>query len=305
MESWEGMAARQFGLIARTQLRRLGFTEGAIQWKVEAGALDEMLPGVFRLRGTPQNWEQRMMAACLWGGPRACASHKSAAALWEFSGFPRGPIEVSALKQNRTQLAFRVHRTLVSPAFTTKKLGIPVTNAFRTLRDVVAVVDEHRSNQLVDEALRKGYVSMAALREMVDREAGSGRRGVGVLRRLVEQRSPDYQPSASELQAATRRLLVAAGLEFVEEFVVTDDDGNFVGRVDFKLLDSPVVVEADGRANHSSKLDWQHDLDRRNLLTAQGLGVIHATWDKVMNRPDEFLTDVRDARGKSQARRRT
>ena len=78
-------------------------------------------------------------------------------------------------------------------------------------------------------------------------------------------------------------------------------DGNFVGRVDFKLLDSPVVVEADGRANHSSKLDWQHDLDRRNLLTAQGLGVIHATWDKVMNRPDEFLAEVTDA----QARRRT
>ena len=108
MESWEGMPARQFGLIARTQLRRLGFTEGAIQWKVEAGALDEMLPGVFRLCGTPQNWEQRMMAACLWGGPRACASHKSAAALWEFSGFTRGPLEVSARKQNRTQVAFKV-----------------------------------------------------------------------------------------------------------------------------------------------------------------------------------------------------
>src|SRR6195256_5530873 len=101
MESWEGMPARQFGLIARTQLRRLGFTEGAIQWKVEAGALDEMLPGVFRLRGTPQNWEQRMMAACLWGGPRACASHKSAAALWEFSGFPPVPTKDSTLTPNR------------------------------------------------------------------------------------------------------------------------------------------------------------------------------------------------------------
>jgi hypothetical protein len=177
----------------------------------------------------------------------------------------------------------------------TRKLGIPVTNAFRTLRDVVTVVNEDRANQLVDEALRKGYVSMASLREMVDREAGSGHRGVGVLRRLVEQREPGYQPSASELQAATRRVLVAAGLEFVEEFVVTDDDGNFVGRVDFKLVGSPVVVESDGRANHSSKLDWQHDLDRRNLLTAQGLGVIHVTWDKVMNRPDEFLAEVRDA----------
>jgi hypothetical protein len=241
------------------------------------------------------------MAACLWGGPGACASHKSAAALWKFDGFGPGSLEISALKQNRTQLAFKVHRTQVDPAFTTRKLGIPVTNAFRTLRDALTIVGEDRGNQLFDELLRKGLVSMASLRDVVDREAGSGRRGVGVLRRLVEQRSPDYQPSASELQAATRRLLVAAGIPFVEEFEVIDDDGTFVARVDFKLVGSPVVVEADGRANHSSKLDWQHDLDRRNALTVLGLGVIHVTWDKVMNRPDEFLAEVRDA----QVRRRT
>src|SRR5205085_7234734 len=89
-----------------------------------------------------------------------------------------------------------------------------------------------------------------------------------------------------------------AGIEFVEEFVVTDNKGSFVARVDFKLVGSPVVVESDGRANHSSKLDWQHDLDRRNLLTALGLGVIHVTWDKVTNRPDEFLAEVAQARGK-------
>jgi very-short-patch-repair endonuclease len=298
------MAARQFGLIARCQLRHSGFTDGAIQWKVQAGALDEMLPGVFRLRGTPQTWEQRLMAACLWGGPHACASHKSAAALWKFDGFGPGPLEISALKQNRTQLAFKVHRTQVDPTFTTRKLGIPVTNPFRTLRDVLTIVGEDRGNQLFDELLRKGLVSMASLRDVVDREAGSGRRGVGVLRRLLEQRSPDYQPSASELQAATRRLLVAAGIPFVEKFVVTDDQGRFVARVDFKLLGSPVVVEADGRANHSSKLHWEHDLDRRNALTALGLGVIHVTWGKVMERPDEFLAEVARAEA-SHARPRT
>ncbi|MEA2533087.1 MAG: hypothetical protein QOJ93_898 [Actinomycetota bacterium] len=151
-------------------------------------------------------------------------------------------------------------------------------------------------SQVVDEALRKGLVSLDLLRRTV--ESSPGCKGVRVLRALVEQRSPDYQPSASELQAATRRLLVAAGIEFVEEFVVTDDKGNFVARVDFKLVGSPVVVESDGRANHSSKLDWQHDLDRRNLLTALGLGVIHATWDKVMNRPDEFLAEVQGAQAR-------
>jgi very-short-patch-repair endonuclease len=285
-------------------LLRIGFNDDGIWHRLKTQLLEEALPGVYRVRGTSRTWEQRVMAACLWGGPGACASHKSAAALWGFDGFAPGPVEVSALKQNRTQLAFKVHRTPVDPVFTTRKLGIPVTNAFRTVRDVVAVVDDHRANQLLDEALRKGLVSMAALWRMVDREAGSGRRGVGVLRHLLEQRSPGYHPSASELQAVARRLLARAGWKFVEEFVVTDSEGNFVARVDFKLEGSPVVVEVDGRANHSSKLDWQQDLDRRNRLTAEGLAVVHATHEKVMHHPEDFLAEVARAEA-SYIRRRT
>jgi very-short-patch-repair endonuclease len=125
---------------------------------------------------------------------------------------------------------------------------------------------------------------------------------VRVLRRLVNERDPDYQPPASVLQAATRRLLIRAGIAFVEEFVVTDDHGNFVARVDFKLVDVPVVVESDGRANHSSKLDWEHDLIRRNRITAAGLATVHVTWDMAKNRPNEFLDEVREVRATSRAR---
>jgi hypothetical protein len=184
----------------------------------------------------------------------------------------------------------------------TSKRGVPVTNAARTLLDLCVCVREERMQQTIDEALRKGLVSLELLGRTVTTSQAC--KGVRVLRRLVEQRSPDYQPSASELQAATRRLLIRAGIPFVEEFVVTDGDGRFVARVDFKLVGSPVVVEADGRANHSSKLDWQHDLDRGNALTGQGLGVIHVTWDKVTNRPEEFLAEVARAEA-SHVRRRT
>src|SRR5205807_2587819 len=165
-----------------------------------------------------------------------------------------------------------------------------------------ACVREERMQQVIDEALRKGLVSLDLLRRTV--ESSSGCKGVRVLRALIQQRDPGYPPSASELQAATRRVLTRAGIAFVEEFVVTDDDGNFVARVDFKLVDVPVIVESDGRANHSSKRDWQHDLDRRNLLTALGLGVIHVTWDKVTSRSDEFLAEVAQAEA-SYIRRRT
>jgi hypothetical protein len=300
MERWSEIAARQWGVVRRDQL---GLSDDAIWWLIKDQALIEVLPCVYRVAGTAQTWHQDLMAACLWGGDAAVASHRSAAAVWSLDGFPEGPLEITTRKQKHFPGRFRVHRAVVDPAFTTRRAGIPVTNAFRTLRDVVAVVDEHRANQVVDEALRKGLVSMESLRRFVDREKKSGQRGVGVLRRLVEQREPGYQPSASELQASVRRLLVAAGLEVVEEYVVIDAGGNFIARVDFRLFGEWVVVEVEGRANHSSKLDWQHDMDRRNALTAEGWAVIHATSDKVLHRPQEFLAEVHRTRA-SQARLR-
>lgn len=297
------LAARQHGVVTRAQMRRAGVTDASIRWRVAAGTLELVVTGVYRVGGARRTWEQRLAAACLWGGSGTCASHRSAGALWGFEGFGPGPVEVSTLKQNRARLPFKVHRTRVDPALVTRKLGIPVTNAFRTVLDLVHVVDEHRANQLLDEALRKGLVSMEALWRFVRRESGPGRRGVGKLRRLLEQRDPGYQPSASEFQAAVRALLIGAGLTFVEEHVVTDSEGQFVARVDFLLDDAPVVIEADGRATHSSRLDWEHDLERRNGITAQGLAVIHVTPDSLRDHPDELLAEIFETRQR-QVRRR-
>jgi hypothetical protein len=259
--------------------------------------------GVYRGGGATHSWEQRLAGACLWGGPDACVSHRSAGALWGFQGFGPGPVEISTPKQNRARLPFKVHRTKVDPALVTTKQAIPVMNAFRTVLDLVNVVDENRANQILDEALRKGLVSMDALWRFVRRESRPGRRGIGKLRRLLEERDPEYQPSASEFQAEVGRLIIGAGLTFVEEFVVTDSEGNFVARVDFLLDDAPVVIEAEGRATHSSKLDWEHDLARRNRITAQGLVVIHATKDRVRNHPDDLLAEIFETK-EAQLRRR-
>jgi very-short-patch-repair endonuclease len=297
------LAARQHGVVTRAQMRRSGLTDASIRWRVGAGTLELVVNGVYRVGGATRSWEQRLAAACLWGGPGACASHRAAGALWGFEGFSPGPVEISTLKQNRARLPFKVHRTQVDPAMVTAKLGIPVTNAFRTVLDLVNLVDEHRGNQLLDEALRKGLVSMEALWRFVRRESRPGRRGVGKLRRLLEQRDPDYQLSASEFQAAVRALLVGAGLTFTEEHVVTDREGRFVARVDFLLDDAPVVIEADGRTTHSSRLDWEHDLERRNGITAQGLAVIHVTRDRLRDHPDELLAEIFETRQRQLRRR--
>jgi hypothetical protein len=70
-------------------------------------------------------------------------------------------------------------------------------------------------------ARQHGVITRAQLRRaglwrFLRRESRPGRRGVGVLRRLLGERDPDYQPSASRFQAEVRALLTRAGLSFVE-----------------------------------------------------------------------------------------
>jgi len=245
------------------------------------------------------------MAAVAYGGV-ACGL---ATTQRHLTGLPRrsgastvsrkGPWRSRGGKKNQCSARFRVHQPPVAFNLVTRKHGIPVTNALRTLLDLASCVTETRMNQTLDEALRKGLVSMDGLRRFVDREKKSGRGASGVLRRLVEQRDPAYQPSASKLQASVRRLLMDAGLGVVEEYVITDAKGEFIARVDFRLVGEWVVIEVEGRANHSSKVDWEHDLTRRNRITAEGYAVIHATRDKVTDHPEEFLAEGPPGAGES------
>jgi hypothetical protein len=193
---WQDVARRQHGLVSRAQLLRAGLDPAAIWRRLQTGALEEALPTVYRVPGTPRTWLQSLMGVCLWAGDDAVASHRAAAALWGLEGFEEGPLEVTAGKKNQCSARFRVHQPPVPSSFVTRKEGIPVTNAARTLLDLASCVSERRMNQVLDEALRKGLVSLASLRSFVDREKKSGRRGLGVLRELVDQRDPAYQPSA-------------------------------------------------------------------------------------------------------------
>jgi predicted DNA-binding transcriptional regulator AlpA len=296
VERWREVAARQWGAVSRDQLRAAGLSDDTIWRLLKDERLVEVLPRVYGVGGAASGWHQSLMAACLWGGDSAVASHRSAAALWCFDGFREEPLEITSPKQKKFPGRFSLHRGEVAPAFATRRQGIPVTNPLRTVRDLVFVLNERRSNQLVDEALRKGLVSVDALVRSVEREAGPGRRGVGALRRLLEEREPGYLGSASELQARVRRLLIAAGVGFVEEYEIADAEGGFVARVDFLLQDAPVVIEADGRATHSSKVDWEYDLDRRNRITARGYAVIHVTWNNLRSNPDALVREILRAR---------
>ena len=75
------LAARQHGVVSYVQLRASGLSKSAIWRRTRSSTWTEMLPGVYVVQGTPPTWPQRQMAACLWGGEGAVASHRAASAL--------------------------------------------------------------------------------------------------------------------------------------------------------------------------------------------------------------------------------
>jgi predicted transcriptional regulator of viral defense system len=83
------LAESQHGLITRQQALGLGLSSRALQGRLNGGRWERVLRGVFRIAGSENAYEQRIMAATLAGGPGAIASHRSAAALYGTPGVPR------------------------------------------------------------------------------------------------------------------------------------------------------------------------------------------------------------------------
>lgn len=78
------IAEHQLGLITAAQLHRAGIGRGSIEWRLANGTLHRVFRGVYLVgHGVPVAGALEL-AAVLACGERTVASHRSAAALWEF-----------------------------------------------------------------------------------------------------------------------------------------------------------------------------------------------------------------------------
>lgn len=253
--------------------------------------------GVYRLRGAPPTWEQKLAALSLAAGPDAAASHRSAAGLLGLTGFGRAGIpEVTTprARQHRGQTG-TVHRWRPFPAeHLTVVDGIVTTRVARTLVDLAGVLHPGRTARVVDSCLGARMVTLGALHATFAVLAGRGRKGVGVMRAILDERGAGYVAPESELEARFLALVGDAGLpEPVRQLDVGSGD-RWVGRVDVGFPRAKVVVELDGRTHHSSKSDREADAHRDDLLRAAGWQhVVRFGWTDVTVTPHAVLARLR------------
>jgi very-short-patch-repair endonuclease len=299
------IARVQHGVIGRRQAIAAGLPGRCIDRRLESGRWIKLYPGVYALAGIAASWEQRLVAACLWAGPAACASHRSAAALWGFPHFQPGTIELSTTGCPSCS-GIRVHRRrLLSPHERDVVRHIPVTAVHTTLLDLGAYVPEHIVEAAVDNALYRGLTSVGKLRRYLEQAGGRGRRGTVALRAVLAGRNVQEGPCESPLESRLFRVIKKAGLPLpVRQFKV-EHRGELIARVDFAYPDLKVAIEADGYAWHHGKQRWERDLQRRNLLESNGWRVLNITWDGLRSRPQEVLELIQLTASFQQERRKT
>jgi very-short-patch-repair endonuclease len=284
-------AADHHGLVTMAAALDRGMSRTAWYRALAHGTLDPLYPGVARLYGSAQTREQSIAAAVLAAGPGAMASHRSAAYLW---GIPRpddDPVDVMLVERRReaTLDGVVVHRPRDRRDLTpVLRRNIRTSNILRLLCDLGAV-DPPAVSAAVGHVVTTEVASPAALRAAVEVHARRGRHGVPALRDALDDWVIDGKPVDSVLESAMRKLIRTYRLPAVEFHPIVCGY-----EVDFRFIDSIVILECDGWETHGrNKWRFEKDRVRDNELTAEGWIVVRFSYRGITRRAAKEAERIR------------
>ena len=273
------LAARQHGVLARAQLRDLGFSDRQVRRRVEALVLDPFVGGTFLVGGAPRSGPAQYSAATL-ALPSAVLARRSAAHLLGFPGFGPSIPEVIVPTQCHHRVAgvVAIRRSDLIERHCCVVDGISSTTTTRTVLDLAAISDRTALGGLVDALTRARELSIRVLFDEFDRIARRGRDGTVVMREVLEPRLTGLVVDRSELEKRGLAFLRRHGfprpvVEFQPPWA-----GRAVARVDVAFVDERVIVEFDGRLWHDRSAAFERDRLRDQLAAAEGWLVVRITW---------------------------
>lgn len=279
-------AGTQFGVVSRAEVLRF-LSVKQLERRLASGLLKRVFPRIYRAAGAPDGWRQRVEALSLWAGPKAALSHRTAAALYGFTHFKEGPLEVSLTSQRRVPEGVKVYRVgSLRKKDVGEAGGLRATSVERTLLDLSVKCDRYTMRATIDEALRTKATTLDDLRRAL--KHSKRRPGVPGLRELLHEFDGGDGPGESELEEVMFALIESAELpKPVRQ--KTGQTGDRRVRVDLLFETHGVIIEGDGYASHSGVDAFEADRERDNLLTASGYLVLHWTWTAMHEQPEELM----------------
>lgn len=221
------------------------------------------------------------MAALLYLGPEATASHHTAAAIWGLPGYTIAPVHILLPRRSRrsSSPSFIVHSTRVlDPSHIAVSDGIRVTTPARTIRDLAPFLSDDRFAQLVDKLWAKKLLTGAQFAELCRELAKRGRSGTVKSRAVSDARLVhDYRPVESNLEGRANAMLEDEWPGEWRRQVETGDELRRLGRMDFRHRVRPAVLQVDSALHHASITDAARDDAQTEALLAAGYVVIRVS----------------------------
>jgi hypothetical protein len=280
------LAERQWGLVTAAQLVALGVARETISRWTQDGYLHQVHPRVYAVGHQAGGVERDHAAALLYAGPGAMLSH--ATAIWWLGLSDRQPrtMELSTPRRCRSVGAIKVHGRRTCERVWHKRL--PTTNLEQSLLDYAAVAPDGRIRHALAEADYMKVLDLAALRATL----GSGRAGSARLRHALARHEPKLAHTRSPLERLFLPLCESYGIPLPDINVYVEGI-----LVDAVWRDQRLVVELDGRDNHSSWAQIQRDRSNELRLRAAGFRVIRYGWRQVEEEPEVVAADLLRALG--------
>ena len=289
------VAARQHGIVSRSNLIRAGWSDSESKTAIANGLLVVVHRGVYRVAGAPWTPLAETQAAVLAAGAGAAASHRTAAWLWRLIEEPPARIELSVELPRFARLAgVTVHRTLdLSPRWIRRRQGIAVTDPLRTMLELGAVLPRWDVSDALERGVMAKLFSVAALEWVRVELAARGRNGCGVLREILDDRALGAERPDGMLEPRLAQLCARYGIERpVFQHRVVDGRGHVVAKVDFAYPDVRAFLEVDGYEVHGTPEAMEADFDRQNRLVALGWVPIRFGWRHLIRRPERVAHQI-------------
>jgi len=274
------LAESQHGVVTFGQLRRLGFSKGAIGRAGGAGRLHRVHKGVYAVGRPDLPRRGRCLAAVLACGKGAVLSHASAAWLWGLRPELPATIDVTAPSRGGGHPGISLHHSAtLEPAEIGRLAQIPATTMERAMLDAAATGSTRQLTNLVEQAERRGILDLGAIDTMLARRRGD--RGAARLRQATEiYRAPAFSRARSE------RLFLAmtrdAGLPrpllntWVEKW-----------EIDAYWENERFAVEIDGWSAHRTRRAFEEDHLRWEEMKLAGIEVVPISARRVETHPGE------------------
>ena len=297
MNDWPellALAERQYGLVTREQIRRLGGSQAAVLRVARSSQWEPVTKQVLRRRGSPRTVDQMVMAAVLDAGGDATLAYLPGAAWWGVAGCVLDPLVLCTTKKARTRTGLATtHEVRWLPdRWVTELRGVRVARPELLAMQLHAICRPERAEVLVDRMWSRRLLSGPSIAQFIDEAGASGRNGITGLRAYFQPRGLKYIPPASGLEGRVKGLLGDAGIPMRPQ--VDSGGERWTGRVDFRHVDLPFIVEVQSEAHHAALVDQVADAVRIDQLVADGFSVVEISDNEVWLTARETVRHVED-----------